>query len=49
MTLSIPSPAVPSRSLPEVPEELRRLAQPGDVILTMGAGDIYRAGEALLK
>ena len=25
------------------------LAQPGDVILTVGAGDIYRAGEALLK
>ena len=23
--------------------------QPGDVVLTVGAGDIYRAGEALLK
>ena len=41
--------AIYCRSLPEVTEELRRLAQPGDVILTMGAGDIYRAGEALLK
>ncbi len=36
-------------TLPQVTEELRRLAQPGDVILTVGAGDIYRAGEALLK
>ena len=36
-------------TLPEVTEELRKLAQPGDVILTVGAGDIYRAGEALLK
>lgn len=36
-------------TLPEVTEQLRRLAQPGDVILTVGAGDIYRAGEALLK
>ena len=36
-------------TLPEVTEYLRRVAQPGDVILTVGAGDIYRAGEALLK
>ena len=36
-------------TLPEVTECLRGLAQPGDVILTVGAGDIYRAGEALLK
>ena len=36
-------------TLPEVTERLRQLAQPGDVILTVGAGDIYRAGEALLK
>ena len=36
-------------TLPEVTEQLRQLAQPGDVILTVGAGDIYRAGEALLK
>ena len=28
---------------------LRELAQPGDLILTVGAGDIYTAGEALLK
>lgn len=36
-------------TLPEVTEYLRTIAQPGDVILTVGAGDIYRAGEALLK
>lgn len=36
-------------TLPEVTEKLKELAQPGDLILTVGAGDIYRAGEALLK
>ncbi len=36
-------------TLPEVTEYLRKIAQPGDVIFTVGAGDIYRAGEALLK
>ncbi len=36
-------------TLPEVTNVLRELARPGDVILTVGAGDIYRAGEALLK
>ncbi len=36
-------------TLLEVTSYLRALAQPGDVILTVGAGDIYRAGEALLK
>ena len=36
-------------TLPDVTQTLRQLAQPGDVILTVGAGDIYRAGEALLK
>lgn len=35
-------------TLPEVTQQLRQLAQPGDVIITVGAGDIYRAGEALL-
>ena len=28
-------------------EKLRELAQPGDLILTVGAGDIYTVGEAL--
>ena len=36
-------------TLPEVTQRLRELAQPGDVILTVGAGDIYRAGEALVE
>lgn len=36
-------------TLPEVTAHLRSIAQPGDVILTVGAGDIFRAGEALLK
>ena len=36
-------------TLPEVTQWLRENVQPGDVVLTVGAGDIYRAGEALLK
>ena len=36
-------------TLADVTEQLRRLAQPGDLILTVGAGDIYQVGEALLK
>ncbi|MBE6934379.1 MAG: UDP-N-acetylmuramate--L-alanine ligase [Ruminococcaceae bacterium] len=36
-------------TLPEVTERIRQLAQPGDIILTVGAGDIYRAGEALFQ
>ena len=36
-------------TLPEVTEWLRQNVQPGDVVLTVGAGDIFRAGEALLK
>lgn len=36
-------------TLPQVTEYLRRIARPGDMIFTIGAGDIYRAGEALLK
>ena len=36
-------------TLPEVTDALRALARPGDLILTVGAGDIYTAGEALVK
>ena len=36
-------------TLPEVTSHLRGIASEGDVILTVGAGDIFRAGEALLK
>ena len=36
-------------TLPQVTEFLRSVAREGDVILTVGAGDIYRAGEALFQ
>ena len=36
-------------TLPEVTEFLKANVQPGDIVLTVGAGDIYRAGEALVK
>ena len=36
-------------TLDKVTAQLRTLAQPGDLILTVGAGDIFRAGEKLLK
>ena len=36
-------------TLDKVTARLRELAQPGDLILTVGAGDIYRAGEKLIK
>ncbi len=35
-------------TLPAVTQTLGQIIQPGDVVLTVGAGDIYRAGEALL-
>ena len=37
------------QTLPQVTDHLAAIAQSGDVILTIGAGDIYRAGEALLQ
>ena len=40
--------AVYCETLPEVTSYLGSVARKGDVILTVGAGDIYRAGEALL-
>ena len=36
-------------TLPQVTDVLRRVIRPGDMVITMGAGDIFRAGEALLK
>ncbi len=36
-------------TLPDVTAHLREIVKPGDIVLTVGAGDIYRAGEALLK
>ena len=36
-------------TLPEVTDTMRSIATVGDVILTVGAGDIFRSGEALLN
>lgn len=36
-------------TLDEVTDRLAELARPGDLILTVGAGDIYKAGEELLR
>ncbi len=36
-------------TLKSLTARLRELARPGDLILTVGAGDIYTVGEALLK
>lgn len=41
--------AVYCQTLPDVTAYLRSHVQPGDLVLTIGAGDIFRAGEALLK
>ena len=40
--------AVFCETLPEVTDYLRENVREGDVVVTMGAGDIFRAGEALL-
>ena len=41
--------AVYCPSLKEAEERLRQLARPGDLILTVGAGDIYTVGKALVE
>ena len=41
--------AIYCETLPEVTGKLRSLIREGDVVLTMGAGDIFRAGEALFE
>ena len=41
--------AVYFETLPEVAAHLHSIATEGDIILTVGAGDIYKAGEMLLK
>ena len=41
--------AIYCETLPEVTAYLRQNVREGDVVLTMGAGDIFRAGEALLE
>ena len=37
------------QTLPEVTSFLRETVGEGDIVLTVGAGDIFRAGEALIK
>lgn len=41
--------AVFCETLPDVTAYLRENIREGDIVLTMGAGDIFRAGEALLE
>jgi len=48
LSAQIPN-SVYCKTLPDVTQCLREIARPGDVILTVGAGDIFRAGEALLN
>lgn len=33
----------------QILETLQEMVKPGDVVLTLGAGDIYHAGEELLR
>ena len=33
----------------EIVEDLKKFAQPGDIILTIGAGDVFKIGEALVE
>ena len=35
--------------LKEIPKRLRRLIQPGDIVLTLGAGDVWKVGDALIR
>lgn len=41
--------AIYCETLPEVTDVLKRIIRENDVVITMGAGDIFRAGDALLK
>ncbi len=36
-------------TFPELEEALKRKAQPGDIILTVGAGDVYKIGENIVE
>lgn len=33
----------------EIVQDLRKYVQPGDIVLTIGAGDVYKIGEALVE
>jgi UDP-N-acetylmuramate--alanine ligase len=36
-------------SLEKIPSLLRRVIQPGDIVLTLGAGDVWKVGEELIR
>jgi len=36
------------KSFGEIIDRVRKMARPGDIVLTVGAGDIYKVGEAML-
>ena len=38
---------VPDRT--QIPEKLLQLVQPDDMVITLGAGDVWKVGEELLK
>ncbi len=40
--------AIYCETLPQVSQALKDIVKQGDIVLTVGAGDIYRAGEAIL-
>jgi len=37
------------KELMDIPDYLKEVVQPGDTLLTLGAGDVWRVGEAFLK
>ena len=36
-------------SLAEIPDLVRRMVRPGDIVLTLGAGDVWKVGEELVR
>ena len=38
-----------SRARQAIPRLLRQRIQPGDIVLTLGAGDVWKVGEALVR
>ena len=41
--------AVGFDSFSEIKEHIKKIARPGDLIITMGAGDVYKIGEDLIN
>jgi UDP-N-acetylmuramate--alanine ligase len=35
--------------LEAIPDRLRRMIRPGDLVLTLGAGDVWKVGEELIR